>query len=73
MVKKAAAKPTKPTLHKQKKIVLADYKKDGKKLIPPYVAALGQPSHISWVDTIIPEVIWIGCCTKSSDNNKGSN
>src|ERR1017187_5533062 len=71
MAKKAAAKSTTPTLHKQKKIVLADHKKDGKKLIPPYVAALGQPSHISWVDTIIPEVIWIGLLHEKFGQQQG--
>jgi hypothetical protein len=60
---------TKP--HKQMKSVLADHKKDGKKLIPPYVAALGQPSHVSWVDTIIPEVIWIGLLQEKFGQQQG--
>jgi len=39
--------------------VLGDHKKDGKKLIPPFVAGLGPWTKVSWTDTIIPEVIWI--------------
>jgi hypothetical protein len=39
--------------------VLVDHSRQGKKLIPPYVATLGRPENISWVNTIIPEVIWI--------------
>jgi hypothetical protein len=44
----------------QKKRVLADHRKHGKKLIPPYVAILGRPDNVSWINTIIPEVLWIG-------------
>lgn len=51
--------------------ILTDHKKEGKKLIPPYVAALGQPSHISWVDTIIPEVIWIGLLQEKFGQQQG--
>jgi len=57
--------------NKEMKSVLADHKKDGKKLIPPYVAAFGQPSHVSWIDTIIPEVIWIALLHEKFGQKEG--
>jgi hypothetical protein len=42
-----------------RKRVLSDHKRQGAKLIPPYVALLGRPEDVSWVSTIVPEVIWI--------------
>jgi hypothetical protein len=57
--------------HEQKKSVLAGHKKEGRKLIPPYVAALGQPSHINWLDTIVPEVIWIGLLHQKFGQKEG--
>lgn len=42
-----------------RKPVLSDHKRQGAKLIPPYVAVLGRPEDVSWVSTIVPEVIWI--------------
>jgi hypothetical protein len=57
--------------HKHKKGVLLDHKKDGKKLIPPYIAALGQPNFISWYDKIIPEVIWIGLLQQKFGQQEG--
>jgi hypothetical protein len=57
--------------HEQKKSVLADHKKEGQKLIPPYVAIHGQPNHINWVDTIIPEVIWIGLLHRKFGQKEG--
>ena len=42
-----------------RKPVLSDHKRHGAKLVPPYVSLLGRPEDVSWVSTIIPEVIWI--------------
>jgi hypothetical protein len=41
------------------KSVLKDHTKAGKKLIPPFLTQLGHFEHISWTNTIIPEVMWI--------------
>ena len=43
----------------KRKPVLADHRRKGTKLIPPYVALLGRPENVSWASTIVPEVIWI--------------
>jgi hypothetical protein len=47
------SKPTKP------RPVLSDHKRQGKQLIPPFVAKIGMPQFSSWIDKVIPEVIWI--------------
>jgi hypothetical protein len=40
--------------------VLKDHVRRGKKLLPPFLAHFGeQLSEISWVDTLLPELIWI--------------
>lgn len=45
-------------MSKKSKQILDDHKRIGKKFIPP-LAQLGF-SGISWVDTILPELLWIG-------------
>lgn len=44
---------------KQHKI-LADHQKRGKILVPPFIHRLGPIQEVSWVNTIIPEILWIG-------------
>lgn len=40
--------------------ILTDHKKRGKTLVPPFTHMLGPLQEVSWVNTIIPEVSWIG-------------
>lgn len=39
--------------------ILGDHKKVGKKFIPPLREYLGEHGMVSWVDRILPELIWI--------------
>ena len=39
--------------------VLADHKKVGKRLIPPLGEVLSEGGMVSWVDRILPELIWV--------------
>ena len=39
--------------------VLSDHKKNGKRFIPPFIATIGKLSEVSWVNQIIPQLIWI--------------
>ncbi len=40
--------------------VLRDHKQEGKQFLPPLVAALGDKlAPVSWVDQLLPEVIWL--------------
>lgn len=39
--------------------ILSDHKKVGKKLLPPFNYMLGGLREISYIDSIIPELIWI--------------
>ncbi|MGH8509119.1 MAG: hypothetical protein ACREVH_10425 [Gammaproteobacteria bacterium] len=43
----------------KKKPVLADHKKRGKVLIPPFTYLVGPLQDVSWVRTMIPELCWI--------------
>jgi hypothetical protein len=42
-----------------RKTVLQDHKRRGKTFIPPFQHMLGPLSEISWVKTILPELLWI--------------
>ena len=45
----------------EKKQILRDHKRIGKRLVPPLVHMLQQPmEEVSWVKTIIPEICWLG-------------
>ena len=43
----------------KKKSVLADHKRIGKRLIPPFLQATNL-TEISWLDLLLPELLWIG-------------
>jgi hypothetical protein len=42
-----------------RKKVLQDHKRHGKTLIPPFTHLLGPLREVSWVKTILPELLWI--------------
>lgn len=42
-----------------KKKVLQDHKRQGKTFIPPFQHMLGPLEEISWVKTMLPELLWI--------------
>ena len=44
----------------RKREVLGDHKRIGKRFIPPFLYQLGSLSEISWVNEIMPEILWIG-------------
>lgn len=44
----------------KKRKILSDHRKRGKILIPPFVDALKPIKEVSWVKTIMPEILWIG-------------
>jgi len=48
---------SKPTTSRHQ--ILADHKKQGKRLVPPFVYKAGTLSEVSWVNDIMPQVIWI--------------
>jgi len=51
--------------------VLADHKKQGKMLIPPFTHMLGPLREVSWVNTMIPEVCWIGLIQYQHGHRRG--
>ena len=44
----------------RKREVLEDHKRIGKRFVPPFLYQLGPLSEISWVNEIMPEILWIG-------------
>jgi len=42
-----------------KRTVLADHHRRGKKFVPPFVHMLGALREISWLRTMLPEIVWI--------------
>lgn len=42
-----------------KKKILQDHKREGKIFIPPFEHMLGPLHEVSWVRTILPELLWI--------------
>jgi len=51
--------------------VLDDHKRIGKKFVPPFLNQLGPISEVSWVDGIIPELIWIGLLVDQCGDRRG--
>jgi hypothetical protein len=44
---------------KNRRRVLSDHKRQGKILVPPFTHMLGPFREISWIKTILPELLWI--------------
>jgi len=44
---------------KDRRRALSDYKQRGKILVPPFTHVLGPLSEVSWIKTILPELLWI--------------
>jgi hypothetical protein len=44
---------------KARKKVLVDHKRMGKTLVPPFVHRLGPLREVSWIKTVLPEILWI--------------
>lgn len=60
--------------HKKKRCesrVFGDHKKVGKKLIPPLREYLGERGMVSWVDRILPELIWMAAIIENLGVKRG--
>jgi hypothetical protein len=51
--------------------VLADHKRVGKKFIPPFLHLIGPLSEVSWVNELIPQLIWIALLLDSHGHSRG--
>lgn len=51
--------------------ILADHKRRGTILVPPFTHMLGVLQEVSWVKTIIPEVCWIGLIQYDYGHQRG--
>lgn len=52
--------------------VLADHQRRGKRLLPPFVHLLGGFHEFAWVDRPLPELLWLGLLHKSYGFERGS-
>ena len=50
-----------------KKPILSDHKREGRVLVPPIVAAIGEPSDVRWIHALIPELLWIALLAAEGD------
>ena len=41
-------------------------------MIPPWVATFGEPEDVSWTDTILPELLWIGLLHRKHGQIEGT-
>jgi hypothetical protein len=53
------------------KKILTDYKQQGKTFIPPFIHKLGPLQEIAWVETMIPELVWIALIQEHYGHPKG--
>jgi hypothetical protein len=44
---------------KNRRMILSDHKRQGKILVPPFTHMLGPLHEISWIKTILPELLWV--------------
>ena len=51
--------------------IFRDHKKIGKTLVPPMRQYLGEQSTVSWVDQILPELIWLAIIIESLGVERG--
>ncbi len=42
-----------------RKKILQDHKRKGKAFIPPFTSMMGPLEEVSWIKTILPELLWI--------------
>ena len=54
-----------------KKVVLQDHKRKRKTFIPPFTQMLGPLREISWVKTMLPELLWIALIQDYYGHAKG--
>ena len=57
---------------KQKKDVLADHKRIGKRFIPPFVTKLGVLEEVGWLDYSLPELVWLAVLNERCGLEKGA-
>jgi hypothetical protein len=51
--------------------VLADHKRRGKTLLAPFNHMIGPLREVSWVRSIIPEILWIGLIQFQHGHRRG--
>jgi len=53
------------------KKILQDYKRQGKTFLPPFTHMIGPLHEISWVKTMLPELVWIAVIQECYRHSKG--
>lgn len=56
----------------QKKQVLANHKRIGKRFMPPFLTALGPLQEVGWLDYSLPELLWLGVLNERCGLEKGA-
>lgn len=56
----------------QKKQVLSDHKKIGKRFLPPFLTTLGPLQEVGWLDYSLPELLWLGILNEKCSFERGA-
>jgi len=56
----------------ERRRVLADHQRRGKRFLPPFSYLLGGFPEFAWVDRPLPELLWLGLLHKSYGFERGS-
>jgi hypothetical protein len=51
--------------------ILADHKKRGQTLVPPFTENFGPIQEVSWIKTIMPELLWIALIQYQHGHKRG--
>jgi hypothetical protein len=59
-------------MEKNKKAVLADHRRKGKRFIPPFVTELGSLEEVGWLDYSLPELVWLAVLNERCGLERGA-
>jgi hypothetical protein len=55
----------------ERRKVLGDHQRIGKRFVPPFLYQVGPLSEVSWINEIMPELIWLGSLIDEHDYRRG--
>ncbi len=56
----------------QKKQVLTDHRRIGKRFLPPFLTTLGPLQEVGWLDYSLPELLWLGILNEKFGLERGA-
>jgi hypothetical protein len=56
----------------EKKCILTDHKRIGKRFIPPFITKIGPLEEVGWLDYSLPELVWLAILNESCGLETGA-